>query len=488
MKNYDVVIIGGGILGCFAARNLSKYNLSTAVLESKNDVCTGISRGNTAIVYPGYDTKPGTLKTDLCVKGCLNFEKLCQELDVRFEKRGSVMVAFGERSEGVLRKKLAQGIENGVTDLQLLTKEEVLKLCPDITSDITMGLYCGHTGTVLPWELGIAAFENAQKNGVEFLFNEKVISIAKNNGRYIIKTEENAYSARGIINCAGLHADDIREMLFEPQVRIVPTKGDYFVFDTETTLRGNLIIFCEPEEKGKGLTVVPTVTGNLLTGPAEIPADNKNDTGTTAEGAAFLMRNLKAVFPSLDTDKIIRSFSTLRPNPFYVNRNDTGEYVLSERSISNFTITRDENGFISFIGIKTPGLTCCDGLGKLAADAMAEFLKASVNTNFDPIRKSPIRTDTLSFDMRTELVRKSPAYGNIVCRCRKISEGEIIDAVHSGAKSLDAVKRRTEATSGRCQGSFCTERIMEITARELGISVSNVLKDNIGSKVLEGLL
>ena len=173
MKNYDVVIIGGGILGCFAARNLSKYNLSIAVLESKNDVCTGISRGNTAIVYPGYDTKPGTLKTDLCVKGCLNFEKLCQELDVRFEKRGSVMVAFGERSEGVLRKKLAQGIDNGVTDLQLLTKEEVLKLCPDIPSDITMGLYCGHTGRVVPWELGIAAFENAQKNGVEFLFNEK---------------------------------------------------------------------------------------------------------------------------------------------------------------------------------------------------------------------------------------------------------------------------------------------------------------------------
>ncbi len=488
MKSYDVIIIGGGILGCFAARNLAKYNLCTAVMEASNDVCTGISRGNTAIIYPGYDTKPGTLKTELCVKGCLEFETLCQELDVRFEKRGSVMVAFGERSENVLRKKLAQGMENGVTDLKLISKEEVLALCPDITGTVTMGLYCGHTGTVLPWELGIAAFENAQKNGVEFLFNEKVASIRKDNELYIIETEQNTYSARGVINCAGLHADEVREMLFEPQVRIVPTKGDYFVFDTGVSLRGNHIVFCEPEDKGKGLTLVPTVTGNLLAGPAEIPADSKDDAGTTAAGLDFLMRNLEAVFPTLDTSRIIRSFSTLRPNPYYVNKNDGGNYILSERSISNFTVTRDEDGFLSFIGIKTPGLTCCNGLGKLAAKAMAEFLSAESNPNFDPLRKSAVRAEALSFDERAKLVKKSPAYGKIVCRCRGISEGEIIDAVRSGAKTLDAVKRRTEATSGRCQGSFCTERIMEIIAKELNIPVSDVLKDGVGSKVLEGLL
>ena len=488
MKNFDVIIIGGGILGCFAARNLAKHNLCTAVLEAGNDVCTGTSRGNTAIIYPGYDTKPGTLKTELCVKGCLDFEKLCRELDVRFEKRGSVMVAFGERSENVLRKKLAQGIENGVTDLKLISKEEVMALCPDITDTVTMGLYCGHTGTVLPWELGIAAFENAQKNGIEFLFNEKVTSIRKDNDLYIIETEQNTYSARGVINCAGLHADDVREMLFEPQVRIVPSKGDYFIFDTGVSLGGNHIVFCEPEEKGKGLTIVPTVTGNLLAGPAEIPADGKDDTGTTAEGLDFLTRNLETVFPALDTSRIIRSFSTLRPNPYYVSRNPDGDYVLNERSISNFTVTRDEDGFLSFIGIKTPGLTCCDGLGKLAADSMADFLSATPNPNFDPVRKNTVRTESLSFDERAELVKKSPAYGKIVCRCRGISEGEIIDAVRSGAKTLDAVKRRTEATSGRCQGSFCTERIMEIIARELNISVSDVLKDGVGSKVLEGLL
>ena len=488
MKNYDVIIIGGGILGCFAARNLAKYKLKAAVLEANNDVCTGISRGNTAIIYPGYDTKPGTLKTELCVKGCLEFEKLCRELDVRFEKRGSIMVSFGPRGEGVLRKKLEQGLENRVPNLSLLSKEEVLKICPDISEDVTMGLFCSHTGTVLPWELGIAAFENARQNGIEFLFNEKVLSIVRDSTGYIIKTKTESYKTRSIINCAGLHADDVREMLFEPEVRIVPSKGDYFVFDTGTSPRGDHIIFCEPETKSKGLTIVPTVTGNLLAGPAEIPADGKDDTGTTKEGFAFLINNLKSVFPTVDTAKIIRPFSTLRSNPYYVNKNDEGNWELSDRSISNFTVKCDEGGFLSFIGIKTPGLTCCDGLGKLAAEETAAYLSAEENTHFNPIRKSSPKLHTMSFEERNNIVKDNPAYRKIVCRCRGISEGEIIDAVRAGAKTIDGVKRRTEATSGRCQGAFCTERIMEIIAKELDIPVSDVLKDGIGSKILEGLL
>lgn len=488
MKNYDVIIIGSGILGCFAARNLAKYDLRTAVLESENDVCTGISRGNTAIIYPGYDTKPGTLKTELCVKGCLDFENLCRELNVRYEKRGSIMVSFGPRGESVLRKKLHQGTENGVYNLSLLSKEDVLNLCPDITDNITMGLYCENTGTVLPWELGIAAFENAKENGVEFFFNQKVINICKEDSGYITETKDQSYFSRAIINCAGLYADEIREMLFEPQVRIVPSKGDYFVFDTGLSPRGDHIIFCEPEAKGKGLTLVPTVTGNLLAGPAEIPADNKIDRGTTEEGFDFLFKNLRSIFPTLDIGGIIRSFSTLRPNPYFISKDNNGEYIFSDRSISNFTVMRDDPGFISFIGIKTPGLTCCNGLGKLAADAVAEHLNAPSNSAFNPHRIAPLRTSTMPFDKRAALVESSPAYGSIVCRCRGITEGEIIAAVHRGASSADGVKRRTEATSGRCQGSFCTERIMEIIARELHIPVTEVTKDARGSEILEGLL
>ena len=488
MENYDVVIIGGGILGCFAARNLARYKLKTAVLEANNDVCTGISRGNTAIIYPGYDTKPGTLKTELCVSGCLNFEALCRELDVRYEKRGSIMVSFGHRGEEVLRKKFNQGLENDVTGIKLISKEEVLCLSPDITESVTMGLYCENTGTVLPWELGIAAFENAKDNGVEFLFNEKVIAIDKQNSSYIIETELNSYCTNSVINCAGLYADEIRELLFEPTVRIVPTKGDYYIFDTGVSTKGDHIIFCEPEQKSKGLTLVPTVTGNLLAGPAEIPANSKEDRATSEEGLEFLTKNITAIFPSLDTSRIIRSFSTLRPNPYYVTKNEDGSFTLEGRSISNFTVTHDEDGFISFVGIKTPGLTCCDGLGKLAADTIAEYLNADMNTAFNPTRKASPKPAALTFEERSALVKNSPDYGKIVCRCRGISEGEIIDAVRSGAKTLDGVKRRTESLSGRCQGSFCTERIMEIIARELNISVSDILKDGLGSAILEELL
>lgn len=398
------------------------------------------------------------------------------------------MVSFGPRGEDVLRKKLQQGIENGVPDIKLISKEEVLELSPDITESVTMGLYCKNTGTVLPWELGIAAYENAKNNGIEFFFNEKVIAVRHANDLYIIETEHNTYSTRSIINCAGLYADEIREMLFVPMVRIVPSKGDYYIFDTGISPKGNHIIFCEPETKIKGLTLVPTVTGNLLAGPAEIPADSKEDRSTSEEGLEFLTKNITGTFPSLDMSRIIRSFSTLRPNPYYVTKSDDGSFILEGRSISNFTITQDEEGFISFIGIKTPGLTCCDGLGKLAADTMAKYLNADINTDFDPVRKKTPRPDAMTFEERSSLVKNSPDYGKIVCRCRGISEGEIIDAIKSGAKTLDGVKRRTEALSGRCQGSFCTERIMEIIARELNISVSDVLKDDIGSKILEGLL
>ena len=475
-------------MGCFAARNLSKYNLQTAVLEAENDVCTGISRGNTAIIYPGYDTKPGTLKTELCVKGCLDFEQLCSELGVRYARKGSLMVAFGERGDGIIRKKYAQGTENGVRGMEILSREEVLQMSPDITPSVTSGLYCENTGTVLPWELGIAAYENAKENGVEFFFDQKVINICKEDIGYITETENQTYFSRAIINCAGLYADDIREMFFEPQVRIIPSKGDYFVFDTGLSLRGDHIIFCEPEIKGKGLTLVPTVTGNLLAGPAETPTDNKTDRGTTEEGFDFLFKNLRSIFPSLDTSGIIRSFSTLRPNPYFVSKADNGEYIFNDRSISNFTVMRDAPSFISFIGIKTPGLTCCNGLGKLAADAVAEYLNAQLNSAFNPNRYAPILTEAMPFDKREALVKSSPAYGNIVCRCRGITEGEIAEAVKRGAYSIDSVKRRTEATSGRCQGSFCTERIMEIIARELHIPVTEVLKDTRGSEILEGLL
>ena len=463
METYDLIIIGAGLLGCFAARNAARYNLRTLVLETREDVCTGISKANTAVIYPGYDTKPGTLKTELCVRGCRDFEALCRELSVRYKKRGSLMVSYGEKSHAVLRKKYEQGLENGVTGLSMLTKEEVLSLEPDL-KDVYSGLYCSETATVLPWELCIAAYENAKANGTDFIFNSPVTKVERDNDGYIIN---NRYKTRAVINCAGLYSDTVREMLFEPLVRIVPTSGTYLVFDENVAFSPKHIIFCEPEEKGKGLTLVPTVTGNLLCGPTESPSDGKNDFSSDSRDLSTLYSQLENAVEDADISKVIRNFGALRPNPYFVRKTENG-YDLEDNSISNFTIVDDTSTFLSFIGIKTPGLTCCDELGKLAAVKIAAALSAEKNSNFDPQRK-----------------REKQAPGRIVCRCRHLTEEDIIAAVESGAITLDGVKHRCDAMTGRCQGSYCTERIMEIIAREAGVPMQSVVKSGEDSYILE---
>ncbi len=487
MKNYDVIIIGGGLLGCFAARELGRYKLNTLLIEAREDVCTGISRANTAIVYSGYDTAPGTLKTEMCVKANLSFDSLCRELGVRFSRCGSLMISLGQRGDEVLRKKYEQGLTNGVEGLRLLSGSEVLELEPALTEKVSLGLLSSTTGTVNPWELGIAAYENAVKNGAEFRFNEKVLSITPADMGYIVETSRGQISTRSIINCAGLCSDSVRELCHTPLVRIFPKRGDYLIFDKS---EGNIlsrVIFHEPEQKGKGLTAVPTVDGNLLIGPSEIFLEGEPDFSTTEEGIGHLLQLCEEVLPTLDQSKLIRSFGTLRPNPFHVERQPDGTYLREKRGISSFTILSDDAGaFLSFIGIKTPGLTCSRELGAYAAEAVARHLGAEENPDFDPIRPAPISLAHAGYEERQKAIASDPLYGRIVCRCAGISEGEVVDAIRRGATTLDAVKRRAGTGMGRCQGGFCSTRIMEIIARETGLAISEIMKDGPGSFMTGG--
>lgn len=477
VKSYDAVIIGGGLLGCFAARALCEYRISAALFEAEEDVCKGISRANTAVVYPGYDTAPGTIKTRLCVSGCRSFDRLCSELGVDFNRCGSVMTAFGPRGLEVLRRKYKRGIENGVSGMSMLSGKDTLALEPSLHKSAAGGLFCSQAGTVIPWELGIAAFENARLNGVNFHLGERVLKITSLGTKYIIETYRDTYEVGMVINCAGLFADEIREHIFPPAVRIIPSKGDYLVFDVESSGSPAHIIFCEPEEKGKGLTLVPTTTGNLLAGPSDESVESKTDFSTTPAGLSFVRDSIFKYFPGLATDGVIRSFSALRPNPYHVVWGESGKYTPEKRSISNFTIMKDAPNFISFVGIKTPGLTCAFGLGRLAAEYAADFLSAPKNPEFNPIRPHPLVLSRLSKEERSRIVRQRPEFGRIICRCREISEGEIVDAVRRGAVTVDGVKRRTHALSGRCQGSFCTQRIMEILSRELNVPIGQITKD-----------
>jgi len=432
MQKFDVIVIGGGLLGCFAARSLTRYDLSVALLEKREDLCTGISRANTAIVYSGSDMKPGSLKASMCVRASQGFAGLCDELGVRYSPCGSLMICFGERGASVLRNKFRDGAENGVRGIKLLTREEVLELEPNIAGNVHSGLFAPDAGTVMPWELCLAAAENAAKNGASILLNTEVLDVAKRqNSGFEVSTSNGTFFARAIVNCAGMSADRVFEMASEPMVRIRATAGDYYILDTKAAGHIRHIIFHEPEEKGKGLTLVPTVDGNILVGPTErsfaselkiengklkIRHDGMNSEffSTSREGLELLRELVSGVVPSLPMEHIISSFGAVRPNPYMLGRDANGNLVEDEKSVNDFCIVESESGtFISLIGVKTPGLTCADELGAHTANKIAARLGAAPNAEFDPVRPPPVRRSEYSIAEWDELVRKNPDYGNI---------------------------------------------------------------------------
>lgn len=489
MKSFDVIVIGGGLLGCFAARNLARYRIKTALLEAREDLCTGISRANTAIVYSGCDTKPGTLKSGMCVRAAQNFGALCAELGVRYKPCGTLMVCFGSNGEEKLRKKYAQGVTNGVRGIELLTPEQVLALEPNLSPGVRLGLFAPVAGTVIPWELGLAAAENAVRNGAEIMLNSKVTGIEKEENGYRVYAGDTVFAARGVINCAGLFTDEVYEQLHKPKIRIFPDSGDYFLLDTKASGLIGHVIFHEPEQKGKGLTLVPTVDGNILVGPSKIESDEKESFRTSRSGLEKLVALVSEVMPVLPMEHVIRSFGAIRPHPYFVHLDaESGAYLPEKKGIGDFVIdeSKENPGFISLIGVKTPGLTCANELGRHVAGRMADFLGAEENPRFDPKQAAPVRMNDLPLRERARLVENNPAYGNIVCRCRKVSEGEIIDSIrrNPGAVTVDGVKRRTGACSGRCQGGFCTQKIIEILAKELRVPPESINKDGPGSYVI----
>ena len=474
MKDFDVAVIGGGLLGCFTARNLCRWKLHIAVLEAREDVCTGISRANTAIVYPGYDHKPGTLKAELCVRANARFDALCRELDVPFSRCGSLMVSCGQQADAVLRKKYENGLLLGVPGLRLLSGEEARKLEPALAEGVTSALYAPTAGTVNPWELGIAACENAAANGAEFCLNTRVLNLRRTAEGYRVETDRGDYSCRAVVNCAGLTADRVQQLLFPTPVHIAPDAADYLILDKAAENKPTRIIQYEPEDSGKGFNAVPTVEGSLLLGPSE--RANEVDFAVSAQGLSFVRDRSGRVLPGLDLNDTIRSFAAVRPNP----RREDGS------SIGSFVIEHPSPAFWSLIGIKTPGLTCADELGRYVADKVAAELGVEENPAFDPHRPGIRRVRDLPLLERAALVRENPDYGEILCHCEDVSKAEICEAIRRGAVSVDGVKRRVGAGMGRCQGSRCERAVMELLSKELGISVTDVRKDGPGSEILEG--
>ena len=432
MKRYDAVVVGGGILGCMTARNLRRWNISTLLIEKEKDVCTGITRANSAIVYAGYDNKPGSLKAELTVRGNANMDALCRELDVPFSRCGSLLVTYDQESVPKLQKKLKNGLKNGASELRLLSGAEAEAMEPMLKKGVEAALYAPSTGTVNPWQLGIAACENAVENGADLLLNTEVLGIRPVDDEYVIETDKATVCCAMVFNCAGLYADKVQELAFEPSVELELDGAEYLVFENLAP-KPDRIIFLQAASCGKGITAIPCTEGNLLISgvrkPMGIPF------ATTAEGLRDLYQDTKELLPESDLSKVIRSFGAVRPNP----------YVANGESLHDFCIENPAPGFYSLIGIKTPGLTCANELGLHLAEKAAAYLKVSRNPDFAPKRKAISEKDD-----------------EIVCQCELISRAEIIEAIRRGASSVDGVKRRVGSGMGRCQGSRCTYAIEKL--------------------------
>lgn len=461
----DVIIIGAGVSGCAIARELSRYQLDICVLERESDICEGTSKANSGIVHGGFDAKPGTLKAKLNVLGNSMMDEMSKKLDFEFKRNGSMVVCQNEMGIPALEKLLEQGKENGVKGMKILKREQALELEPNLADGVYAVLHIPSGGIVCPFGMNIAYAENAAQNGVEFKLETEVQLIERVGQDYRIQTNQGVFDTKYVINAAGVYADVFHNMVSEQNLHIMPRRGDYCLLDKTA---GDLVrhtVFQLPNEKGKGVLVTPTIHGNLLLGPTAIDIDDKEATATTAKGLQEVLEKCTKSVKNIPFKQVITSFAGLRAHE------EHGEFIIGE--------VEDAKGFIDVAGIESPGLTSAPAIGIYVRDILAEKMELKEKEIFVEERKGIVRFLDLPKEEQNRLLQKNQAYGQIVCRCEQITEGEILDAIHRplGATTLDGVKRRTRAGMGRCQAGFCTPKVMEILARELHLELKDIRKN-----------
>ncbi len=462
---YDCLIIGAGVSGSAIAREVSKYKANVCVLEKCEDVCEGTSKANSAIVHAGFDAEEGSLMAKLNVEGNEMMDQLSKDLDIPFKRNGSMVVCVHKEELDGLKTLYERGVKNGVKGLKILSKEEALEMEPNLSDNVEGALFAPTGGIICPFELTIAMAENANVNGVEFRFNTEVEDIKKGeDGLWHLRTNNGEYVTRMVINAAGVHADEIHNMVSSDKMHIIERRGDYCLLDKQVGGYVSHTIFPQPTKYGKGVLVTPTVHGNLLVGPTAIDLENKEGNNTTAQGLDEVVSKASENVKNLPMRNVITSFAGLRA---HLERH---EFVIEE--------VKDAPGFIDVAGIESPGLSASPAIGKMVGEMVKEKLSLTEKENWVGTRKGITKTEGLSVEEMNELIKKNPAYGTIVCRCESITEGEILEAIHRplGARSLDGVKRRTRAGMGRCQAGFCSPRTMEIINRELGLPYEKITK------------
>jgi len=473
----DVLVIGGGVVGCAVARELSRWRLRVALCEKGSDVCVGTTKANSAIVHAGHSAKPGSLMAEYNVRGNELYEQLCADLDVPFRRNGSLTLCLAAEDRPKLDELYADGMANGVPDMRIIGHDEVLRMEPNVNPEVVAALHTPTGGIVCPYELTVALAENAAMNGVEFHCEAAVEGLTSIvGGGWIVHTRKGDFRTRTVVNAAGLYADVINNMVSTTLLRITPRRGEYWMVDKAYEGAFTATLFQLPSAMGKGILVTPTVDGTILIGPTADDIDDKDDLSTTLPGLEQVLKVASQTWPGLPRRSMITSFAGLRAHL------PSHDFVVGEAP--------GAPGFYNAAGIESPGLTAAPAIAEALCRQIVAVLKPAARADFQSKRPPVRRFRKMTDDERAAAIALDPAFGKMVCRCEMVTEAEVRDAIRRpvGARSVDGVKRRTRAGMGRCQGGFCMPRVLAILSEELGLSPLAVTKDGGASTILTARL
>ncbi|RLI93351.1 MAG: FAD/NAD(P)-binding oxidoreductase [Candidatus Altiarchaeales archaeon] len=473
----DFIIIGGGIVGCAVARELSRYEAKTILLERESDVAMGISGRNSGVVHAGFYVEPGSLKAETNVLGHRMMPKICHDLGVPYREVGKIVVAKNEGEIKDLYKLKDNGDKNGVNELRIIDREEIKKIEPEVEG--IKALYSPTSAILDPFLLNIALAENALQNGVRILLNTEVTDI-KGKGPFIVKTNRGEFRSEFVINSAGLFSDKIAEMVGIDRYKICPCRGEYHILDKNRRHLIHGMVYPVPprEPGGLGIHLTPTTDDNIFIGPSAEYIEEREDTANTKEIMEKLYSEAKELLPKISKKDFIRSFAGIRPKLIKPDAKKSRDFVIEE-SIDNF---------INLIGIESPGLTSAPAIARKVVEIIKRKKRLKKNRKFNPKRKAPVRFSKLSDEEKSKLIQKNPNYGRIVCRCETVTRQEIIDALKNplGARNIYGVRKRSKATCGRCQGGFCIPKIVEIMEEFYNPSIDDLTLKGNNSRLFIG--
>ena len=480
MQSYDILIIGGGVVGSAIARELTRFRLSVAVLEKESDVCTHTSGRNTGMLHAGFLYKTGSLKAQCCVEGNREFDQVAKELDVPFHRTGKLIVGFTEEHRQRLLAMIERGRANGVPGMELIDRQQMDAIDPSAGGNFA--IFCPTSGILDPFTYTIALAENAVHNGADYhLYTEVTGSEVLPDGRHVLHTTRGDFAGRWVVNSAGLHSAEISAMLGIPGYVIQPVKGEYFVLDKKAGAFARIPVYPAPTERNTFDThATPTVDGNVLVGPNSFNVVDGEDYSVSQKGMDGLQESGARMFRHMKREYYIRTFAGARPKRIDPQ---TGE-------IQDFLIERPDSvpGVINLVGIESPGLTSALPIARRVVKLLTEKESLTPNPSFDPVRHGIPRFHEMSREEQAQLISQNPDYGEIVCRCETITRAEIIAAIHNplGVCTVNGIKVRTRASMGRCQGGYCETRITSLIREELGKAVTDVRLTNGDSAMFTG--